>query len=197
MSNEPTTQIGSDRLPPEGYLQPRRYREVFVCDDCGHEFSRITTKPGGKVPACPTAACKEIRKMATELKQAENFERIIESGIPPGHIGDKTIVRAIDTTAEIVMQDYGMTNLQDNVRTGDMVAPKLPAAQQRMADGYFGGKAMADRAGVGKRQMDILGRRAMAGAFRVMAVNPQVANFGREAGTAPLSVVRTEKLSKG
>lgn len=195
--SEPTTQIGSDTLPPDGYLQPRRYREVFRCDDCGHEFSRITTKPGSKVPACPTKACKEIRALATELKEAEHREAMFESRVPPGHIGANVQVQAVDETAKIVMEDYKLTNLQDNVRRGDMIAPKLPAPQQRMADGYFGGKAMADRAGVSQRQMNILGRRAMAGAFRGMAVNPKVTAFGRPEGAPALQSIRTEKLRDG
>ena len=118
---------------------------------------------------------------------------IIESRRPPGHIGDSVIVKAVDATAQIVMEDHKMTDLQDNLRTGDVAAPKLPPAQQKLADGFFGGQAVAERNGVSSGQMQALGRRAMAGAFRNMSVNPQIAVPGKK-GESPLTLVRTERL---
>ena len=115
-----------------------------------------------------------------------------------GTIGDKPMVKAVDMTADIVMEDYGLTNLQDNIRQGDMVAPKLPAPQQRMADGFFGGKAMQEQNGksAGARQAELIRARALSGRYRGMAINPGVASFGRPEGQSPLQVVRTEPIQK-
>jgi hypothetical protein len=88
---------------------------------------------------------------------------VIEAASPPGIVGAPQ-VKAIDTAARIVMEDHHLTDLKDNVREGDIMAPSLPPAQQKQADQFWGGPAksaptMADR----KRQAQM--RRIMQGAI--------------------------------
>jgi hypothetical protein len=184
----------TDYLEPDGYLQPRRYREHFRCNLCGNEYSRVTTKPGRKPPSCPDAACKVQREEIARERAQERVAAMIEEGRPPAHIGDKPIVKAVDQTAQIVMKDHGLTDLRDNIREGEIAAPKLPAAQQRAADSFFSGSEVARMAGPRfKNRMDMLGRRAMAGAFKQMALNPK-AILPQQQGEPALRLVRTEKL---
>ena len=70
--------------------------------------------------------------------------------------------KAIDKTAEIVMDNYGMTDLRDNVRPGEAMAPKLAPHLQNGADNFFGGrKGSAMPKNVGN-----IAKRAMQGSFR-------------------------------
>ena len=183
----------TDYLEPDGFLQPRRYREHFRCDLCGHEYSRITTKPGRKPPPCPVQACKTQQAEIARERAEERVAVMVEEGRGPAHVGDKPIVRAVDTTAEIVMRDHKLTNLQDNIREGDMMAPKLAPAQQRVADTFFSGQEVARQVGPRlQRRMDMLGRRAIAGSFRNMALNPKEI-LPMKKGEPALRHVRTEK----
>jgi hypothetical protein len=54
-------------------------------------------------------------------------------------VGGSLVVRAVDETARIVMEDHGMTDLRSDVREGETMAPKLPPKQQEMADNFFSG----------------------------------------------------------
>ncbi len=55
-------------------------------------------------------------------------------------VGGSTIVRAMDQTADIVMDNYGMTDLNSDGRPGAVMAPKLPPHQQQRADNMFNPK---------------------------------------------------------
>lgn len=80
----------------------------------------------------------------------------------PGIIGGNVQIKAIDETAKIVMEDYGYTNLRDDVRPTETMTPKLPPAQQAAADNYFGGGRKRDLGGVNLARH---ARAAMAGAL--------------------------------
>ena len=104
------------------------------------------------------------------------------------------------------MEDYSLTNLRDNVGPGEAVAPKLPVAQQAQADAYFGANGgfaakqipsitgMQATHGLTKAQTDLLGRRAISGAFRGMATTPGNTKLRGQAGESPLTCVGIEKL---
>ena len=141
MSDE-TTYLGADTLPPERYLGPKTYRITCRCDVCLEEFSWVTEKLTKRNRACPNPVCVATRREEAKAREERNFAKMVEERRGPAQTGNKPVVKAVDTTAQIVMEDYGMTNLQDNIREGDAVAPKLPAEQQRKADGFFGGGAI-------------------------------------------------------
>ena len=60
------------------------------------------------------------------------------------------------------MTDYGMSNLKDNVRVGESMAPKLDPRKQAAADGMFGG-GKRNTAGINTAA---LAKRALAGGMR-------------------------------
>ncbi len=79
---------------------------TFACDDCGATFE-ITQGMNDEPPDCP------------------NCSRVLEW--QPGRvniIGNKS--RAVDATQQILEQDFGMSNIRDNMREGDVAA--MPAA---------------------------------------------------------------------
>ena len=129
------------------------------------------------------------------VRRAKNMAAIIESQRAPGHIGANNTVKAVDETARIVMADYHLTDLKDSVRAGESVAPKLPPVQQNQADNFFGGGNLRKRGGLSARQVELMGKRAIAGAYRGMAVNPSVSMPGRSPGEPVLRPVRVESIN--
>lgn len=187
-----SNEVGQEVLEPDGYLAPRRYKIHAVCTLCATKYSWITTKLDGKDKPCPNKACQQGQFNLAVERAAQNMMRMLEEQKPPGHIGGNPRIQAVDKTAEIVMQDHGMTDLKDNIRTGDAMAPKLPGPMQSMADNYFGGNAMKSR-GIPASRMNALGARAMRGAMRGMAINPgQV--MGGQTGEAALRSIGKESL---
>lgn len=191
------TYLGSETIPGDGLYEKPSYRVFCSCDRCGVEFSYVTTRLTEKNRACPRRACKTAAHKEEVMREAHNIAQMLEEQRPPGHIGESVVVKAVDETAKIVMQDYGMTNLQDNIRTGDAIAPKLPGPMQKAADGFFDGGAVKGRANIrSEKQAQLMGRRAIAGAFRGMAVHPGQVFTGNQ-GDSALRVVRTERLKDG
>lgn len=122
---------------------------IYQCKDC-HAVARVFEDVGETVLyACPVCDSPDIQ-----------FRGKISHDIP---MQSHTQNKCVDKTAEIVMTDYGMTNLKDNVRAGEAMAPKLHPQQQAAADNMFGG-------GGKKRQMPFnaaaMAKRAMSGALR-------------------------------
>ena len=167
------TYLGSETVAAEGYLQPKSYRIFCLCHRCDNEYSWVAKSPGGKDRPCPRRACKAEAMEEDIMERAERLATMLAEQRAPAVVGANNQVRAIDTTAEIVMQDYNMTDLKTNVREGEGVAPKLPAAQQRLADGFFGGKAIRETQGkrVGD-QMQRIAARAIKGAYGASPINP-------------------------
>ena len=65
--------------------------------------------------------------------------------------------KAIDTTANIVMEDYKLGDLKDDVKLGESMAPRLDPKRQTMADNMFSGRNAKNPAHLGKL--------ALSGAF--------------------------------
>lgn len=66
----------------------------------------------------------------------------VAAGRAPG-IGGNPFVKSMDATANIVMKDYGMTDLA-SARVGESMAPQLPPHQQRRADAMFDPRKRAE-----------------------------------------------------
>lgn len=181
-------------MEPETIFEPKVYNIRFVCERCANQFWRKFKAMPKKDPACPDKACAEKFELRQLKREMENLKTMIATSTPPGHIGDKPIVKAIDYTANNVMREQNMTDLRDGIREGESMAPKLPPPMQKVADNFFGGAAVAARPGMGKRMADTLGKRAMAGAFRGMAVSPQAIMPGRSSGEPVLRSVRKEEI---
>ncbi len=168
------TYQGYEEMPPEPdrptHLQPKRYRIVCLCHRCGEEYSWVAKAPGGKDRPCPRKACKEAARQEEIQAAAERIAKMLVEQKAPGHIGANVQVKAVDATAEIVMQDYGLTNLQDNLREGDSAAPKLEPRLQKMADNMFGGGALSNQRT--RKMAHNAAQRAIAGLAGPPALNP-------------------------
>ena len=167
-------------------MAPDRYRVKCKCLRCGHIYSRIIKRLTDPNPPCPKKACKTAIATAQAEKEAAHVEEMIESGETPGHIGNNVRVKAVDATAEIVMQDYGMSDLKDNLRAGDSMAPKLTIRQQKMSENFWGGKRHSDRKRDPTYQMGVQAQRkgivdtAMSGGYlpNVAGAQPSDARTG-------------------
>jgi predicted nucleic acid-binding Zn-ribbon protein len=142
---EETKYLGHTPVKGDGYMEADRYRVKCRCLRCGHVYSRILKRLTDPDPACPKKACKEQIAAEQKAKEARHVETMIKTGQTPGHIGENVHVKAIDQTAEIVMQDYGMTDLKDNTRQGDSMAPALTPRQREMSKNFWGGSRVKDR----------------------------------------------------
>lgn len=192
--SEETEYLGSKEVGAESYLGPTRYRITCKCLRCGHVYKRTLKVVPKENPPCPKQRCKAAILEEARRAMEANIRRMVEAERGPGHIGDKPMVRAIDKTAEIVMHDHGLTNLKDNIRPGENMAPPLPPKLQTAADNFFRGPSMTpDAKNRRAKQMELLGRRAMAGAFRGMAINPDAIVHGQK-GVSPLRSLGKEKI---
>jgi hypothetical protein len=142
---EETKYLGYTPQKSDGYMEPDRYRVKCRCLRCGHEYSRVYKVVPTTDPPCPKKTCKEAIARESAAKMAENVEAMIESGEAPGHIGDKVIVKAIDETAKIVMEDLKMTDLKDRIKPGETMVPPLTLRQQKMSQNFWGGARLQDR----------------------------------------------------
>lgn len=127
------------------------YETKYCCDSCNHIFYKITDydprKKGGRAPACTECKKKKVAtksqikvrgdvKPQTEETKSAKINDIIEAKKFPSS-GKSNFTKAMDETAKIVMEDYGMTNLNDNLREGDNMVPKLrPDLEEKVGKGF-------------------------------------------------------------
>ena len=163
----------AETVPGDTPFEKPLRRITYQCAKCGRVWKRTFKAMPANDPPCPNKACEALAQLAALKLETENLRRMLVEQRAPGHIGDNPRVQAVDRTAEIVMKDYGMTDLKDNIREGDNMAPKLPPVMQRQADNLFGGKAMKS-VGLNDKQIALMNRRAISGAYRRMAVAPNV-----------------------
>jgi hypothetical protein len=160
----------------EGFMQPTVKRITFQCPICDHVWTRTYKAEPANDPPCPNKHCADKRELRELQKQVANLTTMLAAGQGPAHIGANPKVKAVDTTAEIVMADHHLTDLKDSIRPGESMAPKLPVPMQRAADSFFSGGAAA--LGTGQpmsrmqKRMQALGQRAIAGGMRDMSVAP-------------------------
>lgn len=99
--------------------------------ECNHRYKRVLTAEDENALAyVPDPPCPECRKRAKKRKF--NF---VDGQAPA--VGGSMLAKAVDTTAQIVMEDQQMTDLRDDVREGETMTPKLAPRLQAMADGMF------------------------------------------------------------
>jgi hypothetical protein len=157
-----------------------KYKVKIRCLQCDHVYVRTLKSLSQADPPCPK--CKTAAKEAPGI----DFE-----GQRAPAIGGSVISKAIDETAQIVMEDYGLTNLRDDVRVGETMAPKLPPAQQAMADNMFSKKRSGGvpvlggrgRPGINPSQLNAMGARALRGSYA--AGTPDVLGTLHEHKTKP------------
>jgi hypothetical protein len=164
--------VGQDVLEPDQYLGPKRYRIRARCTLCEKEYHWITTRLDGSDRPCPKKKCREAIAQAEAAIRQANLQKMLDEQRPPGHIGHNLQTKAIDLTADIVMQDYQLTDLKDGIRHGETMAPKLPPAQQQAADNFFSGPPTGNSRLA--QRMNRRVRSALAGGAQHMSVNPTI-----------------------
>jgi hypothetical protein len=119
----------------------------YSCSDCSYVFSIISeTKPKGRCPGCPK--CKEsaaekgvnVTKGRLKTKKAlkENSEDMIASKKTASIAGKSNLYKAHDATMKMVMEDYGLTDINDKPYEGENCVPKLPSHLEKQVNDGFG-----------------------------------------------------------
>lgn len=127
------------------------FETKYACEKCDHTFYRITDhdprKKKGRPPACPE--CKKAKPVAkshikvrgdvkpqSQIQKDAAIQEIIDTKKFPS-AGKSAFTKAMDETANIVMEDYKMTNLNDRLREGDNMVPKLrPDLEEKVGTGW-------------------------------------------------------------
>lgn len=121
------------------------YRSIYRCTDCKYQFEKITKSLPRKEPSCPK--CKQAQRVnfrsavsdTTHNLNPESVAQEMMAAQRAPAMGQSNRSKAIDATAEIVMQDYGMTdiNMGSNLREGDNCVPKLRPELEQKVDKVF------------------------------------------------------------
>lgn len=184
-----------------------KYQLILRCKNwrCDHHrkpYKRTVYVPVGESiddqpnPPCPKCSKKPRREESEEQAQPPlpHTGLNLELQTAPAQVGKNNTVKAIDMAADIAMQDYGLTNLKDNVRQGDIMAPALPPAQQKLADNFFSPASNPAFNTRRQKQMQMLGQRAIKGAFRSTALDVKAVLPDNRVG---LRRTGTEILNRG
>lgn len=105
-----------------------RFKITCRCNDCGNKFHHMAASPAVADPPCPKC------NSTNELRGLD-----LTTGKAPS-VGGNLAVKAMDITADIVMQDHGLTDLKSDGRQGATMAPPIRADLQQAADNMFTGK---------------------------------------------------------
>lgn len=87
----------------------------YLCDSCNYEWTHFHLQREEAYPDCPSCAAAEPASIPTTFAIT----------------GVKS--KAIDYTQRMVEEDYGMTNMRDNMREGDVAAMAPAPVQSREA----------------------------------------------------------------
>lgn len=108
-----------------------RYKVTIRCQVCQTRYERVMQAEDAetleRVPDPPCPKCRKRQKVRTAAF----------TGKAPAVVGANITVRAIDQTAQIVMEDQKLGDLRSDVREGETMAPKLAPRLQAMADNMF------------------------------------------------------------
>lgn len=131
------------------------------CLECGHKYKKRVEADSieavGAIADPPCPKCKKKKRPAVH----GGLEEIIATQSAPSvnHNGPRS--QAIDETARIVMEDYGLSDLKTNIREGDSMAPNLTPQQRKMGENFWGGRRGQKPMMDGKQMVSS----AMQGAF--------------------------------
>jgi glutaredoxin len=148
------------------------FKSSYKCSDCKYQFEKITKNFPKKDPSCPK--CKQVKKVnfkssvsdkTHNLDDDSRVQEMIAARKPPSS-GKSNFTKAMDYTSEMVMQDYQMTNLQDNLREGDSMAGKLSHEMERKVDAVFAPQKPIMGQGTASSLNKNLMRQINSGAFK-------------------------------
>lgn len=140
---------------------------LYRCRAC-HSTIKIFEEIGDpSITECPSCGSNDVQYRGKISKDISGASAIAN--------------KAVDYTANVVMEDYKMGDIKDDIRPGEAMAPKLDPAKQNAADNFFGGARNAAKSRqrldpIAKMQQRIASQ-AMAGKYRggvdpVKAIQP-------------------------
>jgi hypothetical protein len=137
----------SDLIETPNFIQTDKYH----CDACNKSLMFHVEKEGDSLSHCYKCGSQNVKRLG-----------IVTHASSPGN---RSMIKALDIVADGTMKSYGMTdlNLDSKMKPGDVCSPKLPPAQQAMADNFFNQRKNPMLKGV---NADAIGKRAIAGAYR-------------------------------
>jgi len=167
------------------------FETKYLCDTCvpPYTFWKVTDVDPRKVK-CKTPSCPQCRSRKAQAKsqmkvsgalsdnmdlvevaaeREKNMTDIIQSHKAPTFHAPSNFSKAIDKTAEIVMQDQNMTDIDlgSNLRAGDTCVPKLTHDQEKQVAEVFNSKQKNNVMGMqGDNLTKGLMKQISAGAFR-------------------------------
>lgn len=93
------------------------------CRGCGAKFRFYAESMDEPMPDCPLCGV------------AEEAPEVPPSQQPPALVAITTNKsRAVDLAQKIAEEDYGLTNMQDSLRDGDVAAPRLTKEQRELKE---------------------------------------------------------------
>jgi hypothetical protein len=157
-------------------------RRKLRCPDCGFQIEE-TMRHDDPLPDCPTCArASEVDAAAEKAADDARVERMVNSGRPPGVVGNRS--KAMDI-AQRMSEEMGFTDMNDSGRAGE-AAYKAPGAMPRaefeqvVAEMKAAAEAVSD-----PEAAERLGLPANPQAFQ-QAMAPQVVNPGGDFNTSPV-----------
>lgn len=181
-----------------------RYRKTsYRCSECKTCFDKIRKfsvdkYPHGtdlpmptKDPECPE--CKKVKRVSFKNSVTDDTHKHINPANPEAsfvggtpdnpqksfNMGKSNFTKSMDATAEIVMKDYNLTNLQDNLRAGDSMAPKLTPELERKVDEVF------------KPQKPIMGQTGATNLNKALTANINAGRYASQVQTRDIAAQAT------
>lgn len=122
--------IGDGAVSAEDLLgasdRDRSIKNLYTCQAVSCHTNFGIPAAGGFIskPFCPRCGQNDVAFVGTTAPNPISAESRVKNG-------------AVDSTAEIIMQDYKMTDLRDDARMGETSTPKLAPKMQAAADNFF------------------------------------------------------------
>lgn len=166
-------------------MQYRYRKTTYRCSECKFTFDKlrkfsVDKYPEGtdlpfptKEPKCPQ--CEKMKKVSLKTSVTDDVHKHINPDykFPTDgrafSVGGSAKSAAFDKTAEIVMKDYGMTdvNMNSNLRPGDDCVPKLrPDLEAKVGNGWGGANKKPIMGQQGANLSGALTKQINSGAFR-------------------------------
>lgn len=167
-----------------------RFQLTIRCISCGTRYKRTMSAPDeatlAVMPDPPCPSCNKPTK-----RKAFDF-----NGKAPA-VGGSLVVRAMDTTMNIVADDYKMTDLNTDARQGSTMAPKLPPRQQALADNFFHRPKSRNAGGLFSLSPQAIRQAAVSGRFNTPdTVNPVAVQHSKKE-RAPVTIINNPKTWGG
>lgn len=175
------------------------YKVTIRCLTCQHRYERVMKAESADLLADrPDPPCPKCRKRAKTNVPTFDYT----TGQAPA-VGGSLIAKAVDTTTEMVMQDYGMTDLRDAKREGDTMAPKLPGPMQSAADNFFNRPKQGQRLNPNAGSSPLMGmspgmvrNAAVSGRFMTPDTPNPVAMHHKRQSKLPVNIVAGDGVKR-